>query len=173
MNSVRPKHLTSHVPGDISPLISSLDVICERFLSVIWANLSRGMLLVMFFFFLTGRIMILKCICTHPMAHLMCSDPKPTVQPFIGPLNASVLYCLVEFKGENKLFKRVMKQVFHLPQSLFGLNPSQLFAWSNKLCFYFLERCIVGHWCGASFVVVYIVFIWEVNYVCFFHIYLD
>lgn len=24
------KHLTSQVPGDISPLISSLDVICER-----------------------------------------------------------------------------------------------------------------------------------------------
>lgn len=38
--------------------------------------------------------------------------------------------------------------------------------------FPFLRRCSVRRGCGASFIVVYIVFIWEVNYV-FLHIYLE
>lgn len=165
------KHLTSQVPGDINPLISSLDVICERLHSDIWANLSCGrmLLVIMLFFFLLREPNYDLEINLHQTikpCNLLWSKACSTA--FYWPIKCLLVVLPSRVLGENKLLKWVMKHVFHLPQSLFGLNPLQLFAWSTInyvfVFVFFLKRCSVGHWCGASFIVVYIVFIWEVNY---------
>lgn len=60
-----------------------------------------------------------------------------------------------------------MKHLFHLGQSLFGFEPIATVCLKyDKLCFcfVFLRSGRVGRRCGASYIVVYIVFIWEVNY---------
>lgn len=119
---------------------------------------------------LTEPSLIWKCTHLLNPRNLFWSKAHSTA--FYWPIKCLLIVLPSRVLGRNKLLERIMKHVFHHPQSLFGMNPLQLFAWSIInyvfVVVYFLKRCSVGHWCGASFIIVYIVFIWEVNYVLFF-----
>lgn len=171
MTSLPPTHrrLASPVPGEISP-----DVICEHLFSfqLIW---SLKWTMFLFCFFPTnpsltelwsGNVFA----SSPPPNRATYPDTKPTVQPFIGPLNASLLYCLVVFEHKS-CWNDLWSIIFFTSHHFIWFKPIATVCLKyNKLCFFFvvvflLKRCSRGalmrRICSCS---LYCIYFWDVNY---------
>lgn len=96
---------------------------------------------------------------------------------FYWPIKCLLVVLPTRLLEENKLLKWVMKHVFHLRQSLFSLNPLQLFAWSTinyvfVVFFFFPEEVQCGAWMRCIFCCsLYCIYLG--SKLCFLHIYLE
>lgn len=107
----------SQVPGDICPLITSLDVICECLHTDIWVMEERKRTELR-----SGNPSTEPCNLLRSKAHSSA---------FYWPIECLLVVLPSRVLGNDKLLKWVMKHVFHLRQTLSGFDPLQLFAWST------------------------------------------